>query len=154
MLINVTDYPTRPDAFIWERIHFSLVVYFVVAVEDPFSNDAVVVILGMYFCADLAAMIASGHLGASIDHSQGNRHGFDPPFQQYLRSWDNPHNHPDDEITEWIVVFIIQAPLWLVQLRGVQLSFPQGPDDHMRLPIQFRHHMEPRPYRIRRISDQ
>ena len=108
----------------------------------------------MYFCADLAAMIPSGHLGATIDHNQGSRHGFDPPFQQYLRSWDNPHNHPDDEITEMIVLFIIQAPLWLVQLRGVQLSFPHGPDDHMRLPIRFRHHMEPRPYRIRRISDQ
>ena len=76
----VTDYPNRPAAFIWERIHFSMVVYFVVAVEEPFSNDAVVVILGIYFCADLAAMIASGHLGASIDHNQGNRHGFDPPF--------------------------------------------------------------------------
>ena len=130
-----------------------MMVFLVVTIDDPLSADAEVGVVGMYFCADLAAMVASIRLEANIDHNQGNRHGHEPPFQLQLHSWDDPNLPPNQPVNVMTVLFIIQAPLWLVQLRGIPISYPSGRNDHYRLPIRFRRHDEPFPYNTRRISD-
>ena len=113
----VTDYPNREYSFVWETINFNMMVFLVVTIDDPLSADAEVGVVGMYFCADLAAMVASIRLEANIDHNQGNRHGHEPPFQPELHSWDDPNLPPNQPVNVMTVLFIIQAPLWLVQLR-------------------------------------